>query len=172
MEGGGDHGHPVDRLDLGERLEVLLGAADVGLQAGVPTLDDVTGAGLVPAVPFQVPVHDVPSAGAETQFHRSRVDHHLVAGRDGPGELQEGVRAFRTVAEVDFDALEPGPRFEQSHDLPGSKRRHVERLRVRSSAQRLAMRRSTRSSRDLNGSLHNTVRCAWSLSFRWTQSTV
>ncbi len=35
-----------------------------------------------------------------------------------------------------------------------------------------AMSRSTRSSRDLNGSLHNTVRCAWSLSFRCTQSTV
>jgi hypothetical protein len=35
-----------------------------------------------------------------------------------------------------------------------------------------AMRRSTRSSWDLNGSLHRTVRCAWSLSFRCTQSTV
>ncbi len=39
-------------------------------------------------------------------------------------------------------------------------------------AQRDAMSRSTRSSFDLNGSLHNTVRCAWSLSFRCTQSTV
>ncbi len=35
-----------------------------------------------------------------------------------------------------------------------------------------AMRRSTRSSRALNGSLHSTVRWAWSLSFRCTQSTV
>src|SRR3954471_3674782 len=34
------------------------------------------------------------------------------------------------------------------------------------------MRRWTRSSYALNGSLHSTVRCAWSLSFRWTQSTV
>ena len=31
---------------------------------------------------------------------------------------------------------------------------------------------STRSSRLLNGSLHSTVRCAWSLSLRCTQSTV
>ena len=37
---------------------------------------------------------------------------------------------------------------------------------------KLAMRRSTRSSRDLNGSLQSTVRWAWSLSFRCTQSTV
>lgn len=32
--------------------------------------------------------------------------------------------------------------------------------------------RSTRSSTDRNGSLHRTVRCAWSFSFRCTQSTV
>ena len=38
--------------------------------------------------------------------------------------------------------------------------------------QRLAMSFSTRSSWALNGSLHSTVRCAWSLSFRCTQSTV
>src|SRR5882757_2092098 len=31
---------------------------------------------------------------------------------------------------------------------------------------------STRSSTERNGSLHNTVRWAWSLSLRWTQSTV
>lgn len=35
-----------------------------------------------------------------------------------------------------------------------------------------AMSFSTRSSTALNGSLHNTVRCAWSLSLRCTQSTV
>ena len=37
---------------------------------------------------------------------------------------------------------------------------------------REAMSFSTRSSWDLNGSLHSTVRCDWSLSFRCTQSTV
>lgn len=31
---------------------------------------------------------------------------------------------------------------------------------------------STLSSTERNGSLHNTVRWAWSLSLRWTQSTV
>jgi hypothetical protein len=36
----------------------------------------------------------------------------------------------------------------------------------------LAMSFSTRSSTDRNGSLHSTVRWAWSFSFRWTQSTV
>ena len=39
-------------------------------------------------------------------------------------------------------------------------------------AHRLAISRSTRSSWDLNGSLQRTVRWAWSLSFRCTQSTV
>ena len=39
-------------------------------------------------------------------------------------------------------------------------------------AQSEAMSFSTRSSRDLNGSLHSTVRWAWSLSLRCTQSTV
>ena len=36
----------------------------------------------------------------------------------------------------------------------------------------LAMSLSTRSSTALNGSLHSTVRWAWSLSLRCTQSTV
>jgi hypothetical protein len=35
-----------------------------------------------------------------------------------------------------------------------------------------AMSCSTRSSTERKGSLHSTVRCAWSFSFRWTQSTV
>jgi len=49
----------------------------------------------------------------------------------------------------------------RSLDAPQQPRSHNE-----------AIRRSTRSSRDLNGSLHKTVRWAWSLSFRCTQSTV
>src|ERR1700737_1480811 len=36
----------------------------------------------------------------------------------------------------------------------------------------LAISRLTRSSTARNGSLHSTVRCAWSLSLRCTQSTV
>ena len=53
---------------------------------------------------------------------------------------------------------------------------HRRRLPTRKWALRIgqsdAMSFSTRSSRDLNGSLHSTVRWAWSLSFRCTQSTV
>ena len=36
----------------------------------------------------------------------------------------------------------------------------------------LSISRSTRASTAANGSLHSTVRCAWSFSFRCTQSTV
>ena len=35
VQRGGDDRHAVDRVDLGQRLEVLLGAADVGLEARV-----------------------------------------------------------------------------------------------------------------------------------------
>ena len=42
----------------------------------------------------------------------------------------------------------------------------------RSAGHMWAISCSTRSSTDLNGSLQSTVRCAWSLSFRCTQSTV
>ena len=40
------------------------------------------------------------------------------------------------------------------------------------SGYRLAIKRSTRSSWERKGSVQRTVRWAWSLSFRWTQSTV
>ena len=92
-----------------------------------------------------------------------------VAERDRPGELRQHVGALGTVAEVDLDALQPGALLEQPHDLAGAERRHAADY---GRATETAMRRSTRSSRDLNGSLHSTVRCAWSLSFRCTQSTV
>ena len=48
----------------------------------------------------------------------------------------------------------------------------VTKLRHVRPAQSDAISFSTRSSRRLNGSLHSTVRWAWSLSFRCTQSTV
>ena len=163
-----DHRHAVDRVDLGQRLEVLLGAADVGLEAGVAALDDVAGPGLAPAVTLEVPVHDVPAAGAEPELDGGGVHHDAVAQLDRSGELRQRVGALGPAAEVDLDALQPAPCLEQLHDLAGPERRHPGRLR----AYKLAMRRSTRSSRDLNGSLHRTVRCAWSLSFRCTQSTV
>ena len=113
-------------------------------------------------------MHDVPAAGAEPELDRGGVHHDPVAGRDRPGELREHVRALGPVAEVDLDALQPGALLEDAHDLPGPERRHA----AGRPGYRLAMRRSTRSSRALNGSLQSTVRCAWSLSFRCTQSTV
>ena len=76
MQRGRDHRHAVDRLDLGERLEVLLGAADVGLEARVAALDDVAGPGSLPLVAREVPVHDVPAAGAEPELDRGGVHHH------------------------------------------------------------------------------------------------
>ena len=88
----------------------------------------------------------------------------------GPVSCVEHVRALGPVAEIDLDALQPAPRLEQPHDLAGPERRHAGQ--VTAALQQLAMSRSTRSSRDLNGSLQSTVRCAWSLSFRCTQSTV
>ena len=76
-----DHRHAVDRLDLGQRLEVLLGAPDVGLEARVAALDDVAGPGFAPLVAREVPVHDVPAAGAEAELDRGGVHHDVVAQR-------------------------------------------------------------------------------------------
>ena len=61
----------------------------------------------------------------------------------------------RAPALICFSADQGRPR------LRGPSRRHMQ-----------AMSFSTRSSTDLNGSLHSTVRWAWSLSLRCTQSTV
>ena len=116
VQRGRDHGHAVDRLDLGERLEVLLGAADVGLEARVAALDDVAGPALAPRVAGEVPVHDVPAAGAEPELDRGRVHDDAVAERDRPGELRQHVRALGPVAEVDLDPLQPGPLLEQPDD--------------------------------------------------------
>ena len=74
------------------------------------------------------------------------------------------VRPLGALAQIDLDALETLALLEQPDDGPGPERRH--------GCYSDAMSRSTRSSRDLNGSLQSTVRCAWSLSFRCTQSTV
>ena len=79
VQRGRDDGHPVDRLDVGERVEVLLGAADVGLEARVAGLDDVAGPLLVPLVAGEVPVHDVPAAGAEPELDRGGVHDDVVA---------------------------------------------------------------------------------------------
>ena len=117
-------GHPLDRLGLGERLEVLLGAADVGLEAGVPTLDDVAGTPLAPFVTGEVPVHDVPAAGAEPELDRGGVHHDVVERVDAAGELGQHVRPLGPVAEVDLDSLQPRPLLEEARHRPGAERRH------------------------------------------------
>ena len=106
VQRGGDDGHALDRDDVGELGPVLLGAADVGLEAGVARLDDVPRAGLGPLGSGEVPVHDVPATGAEPELDRGRVHDDVVAEVDPSGELCEHVRALATVAEVDLDPLQ------------------------------------------------------------------
>src|SRR5690606_3536951 len=61
-----------------------------------------------------------------------------------------------------------------THDAPGC--HHPGASRPAGAAGRTghmpAISFSTRSSTERKGSLHSTVRCAWSFSLRWTQSTV
>ena len=106
-------------------------------------------------------MHDVPAAGAEAEVDRGGVDHHPVAGRhraDERGE-DEGLAGV-----VELDPLEAVPLAQD--------RRHGAGDEAHRRLYSEAISFSTRSSRDLNGSLHSTVRCAWSFSFRCTQSTV
>ena len=114
VQRGRDDRHPVDRVDVGQLGPVLLGAADVGLQARVAALDDVPGPGLRPLAPVEVPVHDVPAAGAEPELDRGRVHDDLLADVDPTGELGEHVRALGPVAEVDLDALQARPLLEEA----------------------------------------------------------
>src|SRR5680860_325156 len=94
---------------------------DVGLQAGVPGLEDVAGPLLAPGLTGQVPVDDMPSAGAEPELDRGGVHHDSVAGRDRAGQLGQDVGPFRTVAEIHLDALEPLTRRELAHHRAGPK---------------------------------------------------
>ena len=103
---------------------MLLGAADIALDARVAALDDVTGASLVPFVAGEIPVHHVPPAGAEAELDRRGVHDDAVAHRDRARELRERVRPLGAVAEIDLDPLETGALLEQPHDLARSKRRH------------------------------------------------
>ena len=91
---------------------MLLGAADVGLEARIAALDHVAGTAFAPCVAREVPVDDVPAASPEAQFDRGRVHDHRVALGDRSGELGEHVGAFGSVTEVDFDALETTPLLE------------------------------------------------------------
>src|SRR5574341_616805 len=104
---------------------MLLGAADVGLEARVATLDDVPRAALAPGVARQVPMHDVPAAGAEPQLDGRGVDDDAVAGRYGARQLRQHVRALGAVAEVHLDPLQAWPLLQQPNDLPATERGHA-----------------------------------------------
>ena len=76
-------GMPVDRVDVGELGPVLLGAADVGLQARVARLHACARARARDhSSRVEVPVHDVPAAGAEPELDRGRVHDDAVADVD------------------------------------------------------------------------------------------
>lgn len=124
VEAGGHHRHPVHRLDLGEGLGVLLGRADVGLEARVAGLDHVPRPPLAPGLPLQVPVHDVPAAGAEAELDGGRVHHHPVADGHRAGQLGEAVSPLGAVTEVDLHPLEARSLFEKAHDDAGAERGH------------------------------------------------
>ena len=114
------YGNTVDRLNVGELCRcVFLGAADVGLEACVPALYYVTGSRLAPRGALQVPVHHVPAARSEAQFHGCGVDYYAVTRRHVARELGEYVGPFGTVSCVHLDALKPWPFLEDPHDLSG-----------------------------------------------------
>src|SRR3546814_17518385 len=68
----------TDTLFPNTTLFRSLRRAGVDLEARVAELHDVAGAGLLEALAGQVPVHDVPAAGAEAELDRRRVDHPRV----------------------------------------------------------------------------------------------
>ena len=87
VQRAGDDRQTVEAEPAGP--DVLLGRAGVGLQARVAELHDVAAPG-PPRPRRQVPVHDVPAAGAEPQLDGGGVEHDLVADRH---RAQEPVRA-------------------------------------------------------------------------------
>ena len=95
------------------RVEVLLGRADVGLEARVAQLHDVARAGLDPLAAREVPVHEVPAAGAEPEVDRGGV-HDDASRAHGPVSWSARRRS-RTV-DLDVDLLQPA--------LVGARRRH------------------------------------------------
>ena len=130
VQGRGDHRHAVDaRACARDLVEVLLGGADVGLEARVPELHDVPGPPLGPFVAREVPVDEVPATGPETEVDRGRVDDHAVADGDGPDEPGEHAgRLGGLAAEVDLDALQAVTGIEDPDDLPRPERRHPANL--------------------------------------------
>ena len=89
----------------------FLGGAGVGLQGGVPQLHDVTRSGEIQRPIGEVPMHHMPTTGAEAQIHSRGVDHHFIPNVDHAVELGEIV-CTRTI--IQLDPLQAGP---LGHDL-------------------------------------------------------
>ncbi len=113
-----DDRHPVDALDLRERLEMFLGTADIGLEARVAALDDVSRSWFAPLAALEIPVDDVPAARAEAELDGCRVHDDAVPCGNGTRQLCQCVRASVPVVEVDLDALQSRSRVEQRGDGP------------------------------------------------------
>ena len=124
VQGRGDHRHAPDRGDVDHLGPVLLGAADVGLDARVARLDDVARTRLRPIGAGEVPMHDVPAARAEPELDCGGVDDDLVAGVDAACQLRQHVRALGAGPEVDLDPLQSGPLVEEAADRARPKRWH------------------------------------------------
>jgi hypothetical protein len=105
---------------------MLLGCSGVGLQGGVPHLHDVAVAGDVKVTVGQVPMHDVPPAGPETELDRGGVAHDLVVDLNQSGQLGQIIRALTIMAfgKADADSLEPLTFADEFDDDAGPERRH------------------------------------------------
>ena len=69
-------------------------------------------------------MHDVPTTGTEPELDGRGVDDDSVAETNWSGQLGQDIRAFRSFAEIDFDALEARAFLEDALDLALTKRRH------------------------------------------------
>ena len=94
VEAADHHRATLEVRPTGTR-RVLLGRPDVGLQAGVAQLHDVAGARLVPGLPSQVPVDDVPATGAQAELHGGGVADDPVPDGHRARELGEHVGPSR-----------------------------------------------------------------------------
>ena len=110
-------------LDL---AQVFLGGPGVRLQRCVSELHDVPVTGGHEFAVGEVPVHDMPTARAESELDRGRVADDGVSERHRAGHLGQVVRALRVgvVGEDHEHALQPGAFAEDLGDRSGAKRGH------------------------------------------------
>ena len=148
--------------------------------------DDVAAVGVVQPVRELVDEH--PVAVVQRRRHRRAVDdevgeherahqeRHEQGDADDDDPVEEGAPpAGRLIDGAGVSSSSPSsaiaPRRDHRPSASVAPRSSVI-VAARSIGHSDSISFSTRSSRLLNGSLHSTVRCAWSLSLRCTQSTV